>query len=381
MSTGDAYVVFIPSGRRGRFEIGTPILECAHRLGVDLDSVCGGRGLCGRCRILVAEGDFAKHGIDSRADCFSAFSAAEEKYAEIKDLAPGQRLSCNTRLLADVVIDVPPESQVHRQVVRKRAEARAITIDPVVKPYYVEVEKPDLNHPSGDFQRLNAVLMADWGIALHDTDLYVLRRLQEVVRDGGWKVTAAVRHSLGRYDEIVGLWPGLKERLLGLATDIGTTTVSCQLVDMSSGEVLAVAGAMNPQIRFGEDLMSRVSYVMARPDSVADMAAALRDCINRLIAETCREADALAGNIIEVVLVGNPIMHHLALGLNPTELGAAPFALVTNAAVKIYAEDDLDLEVCLGARAYFLPCIAGHVGPTRRRRCCPRAPIFPMRLP
>jgi uncharacterized 2Fe-2S/4Fe-4S cluster protein (DUF4445 family) len=171
-----------------------------------------------------------------------------------------------------------------------------------------------------------------------------------------------VRHSLGRYDEIVGLWPGLKERLLGLAIEIGTTTVSCQLVDMSSGEVLAVAGAMNPQIRFGEDLMSRVSYVMARPDSVADMAAAVRDCINRLIAETCREADALAGDIIEVVLVGNPIMHHLALGLNPTELGAAPFALVTNAAVKVYAEDDLGLEVCLGARAYFLPCIAGHVG-------------------
>ncbi len=182
------------------------------------------------------------------------------------------------------------------------------------------------------------------------------------VRDGDWKVTAAVRHSLGRYDEIVGLWPGLKQRLLGLAIDVGTTTVSCQLVDMSSGEVLSVAGAMNPQIRFGEDLMSRVSYVMAKPDSVADMACALRDCINGLIAETCHDAAALAGDIIEVVVVGNPIMHHLALGLDPTELGVAPFALVTNAAVKVYAEEDLGLAVCLGARAYFLPCIDGHVG-------------------
>ena len=151
-------------------------------------------------------------------------------------------------------------------MVRKRAESRAITIDPVVKPYYVEVDKPDLHKPSGDFQRLDSALQREWGIALHDTDLYVLRRLQEVIREGEWKVTAAVRHTLGRYDEAVGLWPGLKERLVGLAIDIGTTTVSCQLVDMSSGEVLSVAGAMNPQIRFGEDLMSRVSRsISSRP--------------------------------------------------------------------------------------------------------------------
>ncbi len=362
MSIETAYVVFTPTGLRGRFEIGTPILECARRLGVDLDSVCGGRGMCGRCQVLVAEGEFAKHRISSSLASVSRLSAVEQKYAAIKGLKKGRRLSCNTRLLADVVIDVPAESQVHRQVVRKRAEVRAITIDPVVKPYYVEVDKPDLHHPSGDFQRLDAALTRDWGIELHDTDLYVLRRLQEVVREGDWKVTAAIRRTLGRYDEIVGLWPGLKTRLLGLAVDVGTTTVSCQLVDMSSGEVLSVAGAMNPQIRFGEDLMSRVSYVMAKPESVAEMAAALRDCINALIAETCSEADVPAGDIIEVVLVGNPIMHHLTLGLNPAELGAAPFALVSNAAVKVYAEEDLGFDVCLGARAYFLPCIAGHVG-------------------
>ncbi len=362
MSSDTAYIVFMPSGLRGRFEIGTPVLECARRLGVDLDSVCGGRGMCGRCQVLVAEGEFAKHRITSSAASVSRVSAVEEKYASVMGLKQGRRLSCNTKLLADAVIDVPPESQVHRQVVRKRAEARDITIDPVVRPYYVEVDKPDLNHPSGDFQRLNAALKRDWGIELHDTDLYVLRRLQEVVREGDWKVTAAVRHTLNRYDEIVGLWPGLKNRLLGLAIDVGTTTVSCQLVDMQSGEVLSVAGAMNPQIRFGEDLMSRVSYVMAQPESVAEMANVLRDCINVLIAETCKDAAVSASDIIEVVLVGNPIMHHLSLGLDPTELGAAPFALVSNAAIKVYAEDALGLDVCLGARAYYLPCIAGHVG-------------------
>lgn len=202
----------------------------------------------------------------------------------------------------------------------------------------------------------------DWNIELQDTDLYVLRALQTTLREGDWKVTAAVRHTLGKYDEIVGLWPGLKNRLFGLAIDTGTTTVSCQLVDMASGEVLAVAGAMNPQIRFGEDLMSRVSYVMNKPESVKEMAAVLRDTINQLISETCNEAQVDCTDIIEVVMVGNPIMHHLTLGLNPSELGVAPFALVTNVAVKVYAEDDLGLNTCLGARAYFLPCIAGHVG-------------------
>jgi len=282
--------------------------------------------------------------------------------ADWKGLKPGRRLSCNARLLQDVVIDVPPESQVHRQIVRKRAEARNIEIEPVIKSYYVEVEKPDIHHPSGDFQRLEQALKREWDVELHDTDLYVLRTMQDALREGDWKVTAAVRHSLGRYDEIIGLWPGVITQLYGLAIDVGTTTVSCQLVDLSSGEVLAVAGAMNPQIRFGEDLMSRVSYVMAQPESVTEMSKALRDCLNGLLAETSIEAGIDKKYIVEVVLVGNPIMHHLALGLDPSELGVAPFALVTNAAVKVYAEDDLGLDICLGSRAYFLPCIAGHVG-------------------
>jgi uncharacterized 2Fe-2S/4Fe-4S cluster protein (DUF4445 family) len=318
--------------------------------------------MCGRCQVLVSEGEFAKHGISSSQACLTTVTEAEKKYADWKGLKAGRRLSCNARLVRDVIIDVPPESQVHRQIVRKRAEARNIEIDPVVKSYYVEVAKPDIHHPSGDFQRLEHALKREWDVELHDTDLYVLRRMQKALRDGDWKVTVAVRHSLDRYDEIVGLWPGLKERLYGLAVDIGTTTVSCQLVDLTSGEVLAIAGAMNPQIRFGEDLMSRVSYVMSQPESVTEMAAVLRDCLNGLIAQTCAEAEIENNDIVEVVLVGNPIMHHISLGLDPSELGVAPFALVTNAAVKVYAEDDLGLDICLGSRAYYLPCIAGHVG-------------------
>jgi uncharacterized 2Fe-2S/4Fe-4S cluster protein (DUF4445 family) len=360
--TDTAYVVFTPSGKRGRFAVGTAVLDCARRLGVDVDSVCGGRGICGRCQITVAEGNFAKHGIASSPASVEPLSEPERLYGKRKGLAPGRRLGCHARLLADAVIDVPPESQVHRQVVRKRAEARAIVVDPVVKPYYLEVAKPDLHHPSGDYQRLDAALKRDWGITLHDTDLHVLRNLQRVLREGDWKVTAAVRHTLGRYDEVVGLWPGFKDRFYGLAVDIGSTTVACHLCDLSSGEVLAAAGAMNPQIRFGEDLMSRISYIMDKPDAVEEMSAAVRRTLNGLVGETAAEAGIDPRDIIEVVLVGNPIMHHLILGVNPTELGVAPFALCTDGAVKIYAEEDLHLDIALGARAYFLPCIAGHVG-------------------
>jgi len=357
-----AYLVFTPSGKRGRFPVGESILACARRLGVDMDSVCGGRGICGRCQVIVGEGHFAKHGIASSAASLEPLTAPERKYDSRKGLAKGRRLGCHARLLADAVIDVPPESQVHRQVVRKRAEARTITVDPVVKPYYVEVAKPDLHRPSGDFQRLNQALEKDWGLTLHDTDLHVLRGLQRALRDGDWKVTLALRHTLGRYDEIVGIWPGFQERLYGLAVDVGSTTVACYLCDLGSGEVLAAAGAMNPQIRFGEDLMSRVSYVMDNPSSLGDMTGAVLTTINRLALETAAEAGIDPRLVIEVVLVGNPIMQHLVLGLDPSELGVAPFALCTDAAVKIYAEDDLGIEIALGSRAYFLPCVAGHVG-------------------
>ncbi len=357
-----AYVVFTPSGKRGRFPIGASILACARQLGVDIDSVCGGRGICGRCQVGVGDGEFAKHGITSSAASLEPLTEPERKYDGRKGLAEDRRLGCHARLLADAVIDVPPESQVHRQVVRKRAEARRITIDPVVKPYYVEIAKSDLHHPSGDFQRLNQALQKDWGLTLHDTDLHVLRSLQRTLREGDWKVTLALRHTLGRYDEIVGIWPGFQDRLYGLAVDVGSTTVACHLCDLSSGEVLAAAGAMNPQIRFGEDLMSRVSYIMDNPASLEEMTKVVLTTINELAQETAAEAGIDPRLIIETVLVGNPIMHHLLLGLDPSELGVAPFALCTDEAVKVYAEEDLGIDIALGSRAYFLPCIAGHVG-------------------
>ncbi|HEY7747079.1 MAG TPA: 2Fe-2S iron-sulfur cluster-binding protein, partial [Aestuariivirgaceae bacterium] len=258
----DALIVFTPSGKRGRFPLGTAVLQAARSLGVDIDSVCGGRAICGRCQITVAEGEFAKHGISSRADHLSSFSAVERRYDEKRGLIRGRRLSCQTKLLGDVLVDVPAESQVHKQVIRKRAEARAIEVNPVIRLYYLEVEQPDMHKPSSDLERVYRALSEQWQVDGVTSDLDVVRRLQATLRAGGWKMTVAVHSRLpGGAKQITAIWPGYHDQAFGLAVDIGSTTIAAHLTNLSSGEVVASAGVMNPQIRFGEDLMSRVSYV------------------------------------------------------------------------------------------------------------------------
>jgi uncharacterized 2Fe-2S/4Fe-4S cluster protein (DUF4445 family) len=351
-------VVFTPSGRRGDFATGTTLLDAARALGVDLDSVCGGRGICGRCKIDIAEGEFAKHAIVSRAAHVSLIGPVEERYtAKRGALAARRRLGCQAHLLGDVVIDVPPESQVHRQVVRKAASDRAIEADPIVQLRYIEVAEPDMHDPSGDFRRLAAALRAQWNIEDARADLAVLADLQKILRDGEWKVTAALRDG----SEIVALWPGFRERAYGAAIDIGSTTIAVHLCDVATGEIVAASGRMNPQIRFGEDLMSRVSYVMLHPGGERELTDAVRVAINELLGEVAGEAGIARGDIVEIVAVGNPIMHHLFLGLDPRELGGAPFALAVDGPLDTRA-GSLGLDVAPGAFVHTLPCIAGHVG-------------------
>jgi uncharacterized 2Fe-2S/4Fe-4S cluster protein (DUF4445 family) len=351
-------VVFTPSGKRGHFAQGTSLLAAARALGVDLDSVCGGRGICGRCQIEVAEGQFAKHAIDSRADHASPWNEVEQRYADKRgSLAPGRRLGCQAKVCGDLIVDVPAESQVHRQVVRKRAEEHPIEIDPVVRLHYVEVREPNLREPSSDFRRLQEALAEQWGVADTAADLATLKNLQKILRAGVWKATAAVRK--GR--DIVAIYPGFAERAFGVAIDVGSTTIAAYLSDLATGAVVASVGAMNPQIRFGEDLMSRVSYVMMNPGGDAELTLSVREAMNALIGEAAAQGGVARGEIVELTLVGNPIMHHLVLGLDPTEIGGAPFALTIDAAHEARARD-LGLDIAPGAFVYALPCIAGHVG-------------------
>ena len=350
-------VVFTPSGKRGRVAQGTTVLQAARDLGVDLDSVCGGRAVCGRCQVTLSEGAFPKHGIESRADHLSGLGDNEIAYDEAEGLAEGRRLGCSARLLKDAVIDVPPESQVHRQVVRKRTEVHDLSVNPLVRLHVVEVSEPSMHEPVSDLRRMLEELEFEWGLTDLECDPHVLMALQGVLRDGQWQVTVAVF----REREIVAIWPGYHETALGMAFDIGSTTIAAHLVDLASGEALASAGRMNPQIRFGEDLMSRVSYVMMHPGAEQQMCEAVRTAVAELIGEVCTESDQSPDNILDCTFVGNPIMHHLLLGLSPVELGGAPFALATDSAVTVSAQS-LGLGIHPGARCYVLPCIAGHVG-------------------
>jgi uncharacterized 2Fe-2S/4Fe-4S cluster protein (DUF4445 family) len=333
-------------------------LDAARSLGVDIDSVCGGRGLCGRCQISCVTGSFAKHQIESDVDHLSPFSATEEKFEERKGpLKEGRRLSCHTTLLDDAVIDVPAESQVHRQIVRKEMESRDIRLDTATRLYYVQIAEPSLEDPRGEMQFLFEALEREWGVTGLTLANSQLHALQAALTREDRGVTVAV------YQEhlITGIWPGLFDQPRGIAIDVGSTTVAAHLCDLNNGEVLASAGVMNPQIRYGEDLMSRVSYVMMHPEGAELLTGAIREAINGLFAELSTEASSQVEDILEIALVANPIMHHIVLGINPVNLGTAPFALTTSDAIDTRAAE-IGLSAHPEARLYCLPCIAGHVG-------------------
>ncbi len=357
MASPDPLLIFTPSGRRGHFPAGTVVLDAARKLGVDIDSVCGGRGICGRCQVEQAVGEFPKHGITSDPSHLSPPDAVETDYAARKGLASRRRLACTATVRGDAVIDVPATSQVHRQVVRKELEVRPFDLDPVTRLYYVEAAQPDLASPASDLVRVEDALEREWGLRGLVADLAATRAVQAAAAAGQGRVTVAVHD--GR--TITAAWPGFRDRAFGVAIDVGSTTIAGHLASLLDGSVLASAGVMNPQIRFGEDLMSRVSYAMLHERGAAEMTAAVRTALRDLIGSLADIAGVARDEILEVALVGNPIMHHLFLGLDPTPLGQAPFNLATERAVHALASE-LKLGVHAGARAYVLPCIAGHVG-------------------
>lgn len=358
----DPLVLFMPSGKRGRFPKGTPVLDAARSLGVYVESVCGGRATCGRCQIEVQEGNFAKHQIVSSNDHISPRGPKEERYDRVRGLPERRRLSCSATVEGDLVIDVPQDTVVNAQVVRKAATDRVIERNPAIQMCYVEVEEPDMHKPTGDLERLKTALENDWGWKDLRVAAHLIPDVQKILRKENWTVTAAIHKDMEfSRSTIVALYPGLKNEAYGIACDIGSTTIAMHLVSLLSGRVVASSGTSNPQIRFGEDLMSRVSYVMMNPDGREAMTIAVREAVNGLIGKVCAEGGVDPNDIFDSVFVCNPIMHHLFLGIDPTELGQAPFALAVSGAVQGWA-NEIGIEVNRGARYYLLPCIAGHVG-------------------
>ena len=358
-------VVFQPNGRQGDVPAGTVLLEAARRLGVEIESICGGHQTCGKCKVVVEEGDFAKFGIRSDAAALTAPGAREVEYAARFNFRPGERLSCACTLAGDCVIRVPEESQTRKQVVRKAAGVeRPIIVDAAMRLYYVELPAPHLKDHRGDWQRLQDELHRVHGLQGLTGDLSVLRALQPALAAAGRAVTVTVwdRGDAGQAGkEVVRVQPGFHDALYGIAVDVGTTTVAGHLCHLRTGEILASASRMNPQVPYGEDLMSRVSYAMMNADGTERMTGAIVDGLNGMVEEMCREAGIAPADVVEMVLVGNTTMHHLLLGVNPRELGGSPFSLVTHAPLDVKARD-LGLRLAPGANVHIPPCEAGHVG-------------------
>jgi uncharacterized 2Fe-2S/4Fe-4S cluster protein (DUF4445 family) len=353
-------IVFTPSGLTGEVDTGTTVLAAARQLGVDLDSVCGGRGICGRCQVEPSTGSFAKWAITSEATALSDWSSMEVDYEAKgnarRPLREGRRLGCAAAVRADAVIAVPSESQVHKQVVRKSVDLSGLVIDPQFRLFNVDVPKAVLGNSESVTELIGEAIVRTHGVAVRTWSTTVLRTAHKAAANEHGSVTVAVD-----LDGVaVAVWAGFVDTALGVAIDVGSTTVAGHLCDLSTGEVLATAGVMNPQIRFGEDLMSRVSYVMMNPGGDKELTACIRGALNDLITDLLRQADAPADELLDVVIVGNPIMHHIVLGIDPTPLGQAPFTLASADPVRTTA---LDLGLHFPtARAFVGPCIAGHVG-------------------
>ncbi len=352
-------VVFQPAGRQGHVPAGTTILEAARSLGVEIESICGGRQTCGKCRVIIEEGFFPKLGIRSSQDHASPVSEREARYAQRKglDIEHGHRLSCSAMVCGDLLITVPEESQARKQVIRKAAREMRIELDPAIRLCYVEVEPPTLERPTGEWELVQRELAARFG--LHDLaiDITALRRLQRALRQGQRGITCTIWQER----EVIRVQPGYHEGAYGLAVDVGTTTVAAYLCDLRTGAVLASEAIMNPQVAYGEDLLSRVSYAISEPEGLARMNRAIITSLNDLADRAARAAGIASEDITEIVLVGNTVMHHILLGIDPRELGGMPFPAAVHGPLDCKARD-LGLTLAPGAMAHILPIEAGYVG-------------------
>ncbi len=369
-------VILQPSGRRGQIAEGTNLRSAVRELGEDIESICAENGTCGKCLLLVEEGTFERYGITSQRGNLTSMGAEEAAYfaRRPKLLAAhhweaGQvRLSCQAKVRGDVLIRIPEESRAGRQIIRKSASERAIEIKPSLRKYLVEMRPPTLANPKADWERLASGTATSMGLvhsgqiglpAAGDLtiDAACLRGLSQILREANWRVTVTV----WRGKEVVRVEPGYSEDLYGAAVDIGSTTVALYICNLETGEVVASDADMNPQITYGEDVMSRIQYTISNPGGLEKLHGLIIDLLNRLLSTTAQKANIHMDDILELVMVGNTTMHHLFLDLPLQQLGKAPFVPALHQAVDIKARD-LGLKINPAANVHVLPTIASFIG-------------------
>ncbi len=354
-------VIFQPSGRRGEVEEGKTILEAAQSLGVDIEGLCGHKKVCGKCKVRIEEGYFEKDNIESGMAHLSPLTEAEKKHIKPED-GPGMRLSCTAEVHGDIKVFVPERSRAGKQVVRKAAKELTIKLDPAVKKYNVDLVAPTLHDmTTGDSERILKFLEDDYGLKGLTFDYLVLKDLQDTLRKGGWKATVTVWMD----KEIVKIEPGFVEAIYGLAVDIGTTTCVGYLTDLSTGKVVNTESMMNPQVPYGEDVMSRITYAMSNPNGLETMQKAilqgLNEIIERVVTEIKKDGPHPGYVIDDLTIVFNTAMHHIFLGLNPEYIGRSPFIPAVQSSLDIKARD-IGLRINPAAYVHVLPIEAGFVG-------------------
>ncbi|HUJ18176.1 MAG TPA: ASKHA domain-containing protein [Nitrospirota bacterium] len=354
----DHTIIFQPSGRRGKVPEGTTILDAARRLGVGIEAVCGEHMVCGKCRVKVMEGSFPKENITSSMKHLSDLDEKEIKVLKRKDSDEHIRLACSTKILGDVLVFVPEASRTGKQVVSKAAGVIKIKLKPAVLKYYVELPHPSLDDPLGDFERLEKALSKTHRVKGLSIDYRALQVLPDAIRKGDWKVTVTVWNK----SEIIRVEPGEVTTNIGLAVDIGTTTVAGYLTDLNTGNVLVTESMMNPQVRYGEDVMSRITYCMMNEQTgLKELQATIIEGLNTIVKQAAHKAGISHLDISEMTLVGNTAMHHILLGINPEYMGVAPFTPALHHSVDLKA-DRFGIDILPGGNIHIMPIEAGFVG-------------------
>jgi uncharacterized 2Fe-2S/4Fe-4S cluster protein (DUF4445 family) len=387
MSEDKAMVIFQPSGRRGEVPKGTTIIEASRLLGVDIEALCGEKKVCGKCVVRIEDGHFEKYGIQSSMSHVSPWQEEEEKFVNAERREKGFRLGCVATVEDDILVFVPEESRAGKQVVSKAARDIFIEHNPAIKLYYVKVDPPSFEEPTGDFERICRGIERDYGVNNLTIDLFALRQLPDALRNGKWEVTVSVWND----KEVIRVRPGKHEHNYGLAIDVGTTTVAAYFCDLTNMEVIDTVSMMNPQCKYGEDVMARITYHMTTPDGLQRMSDDIIEGTNELIdkaiantfppkkklkkkkgeegpdeyVEVSEEGKTylrLTREDIEDITIGfNTAMHHIFLSLNPEHVGMAPFPPVIHHSLDIRARD-LGVKINPSSYMFVLPIEAGFVG-------------------
>jgi len=348
-------VCFTPSGRQYKGEVGDTLLQVAQDAGVAIRSLCGGYGQCHQCWIEVSEGSHPKFNVECKSENVSGITSLERQLIIDNPSYKGKRLACQTCIQGDLVIDVPEESQEHKAYISKKNAKQDYSIDSAITLFDCTLEESTLDkNPSATENLLSQLEKQDVKATI---DFNLLRGLQPLIHESKGCLTVAIRDQ----KEIVAIYPQGKHQIIGAAIDIGSTTLALYIYDLKNAKLVYESSAMNPQIRFGEDLMSRVSYVMMNKGGDKKLTTAVRTKITEMLHEACEYLEIEWGKLLEVVLVGNPIMHHIFFGISPVELGQAPFTLSIRSWLDVDAKD-LGFDLYPKTRLSFLPLIAGHVG-------------------